>query len=295
VASNPILSFITPSFNRRSFIQRCIESIPHEMRDRVEHIIVDGQSNDGTQDFVRQYPHIRLICEKDKGLYDALNKGLKVAKGTYVGFLAADDQLDKDFFVNLRPINLLACEADIIGFSYVNHRQDRQENCEAAAQLSFESAFIGKSPLFSLLINRIFWEGAGSFDERFRIAGDFDMILRLCASKFNYTRFNFPMYHFFMHDLSLTGHSNENRDAEYGELLLAMLKNRTLYVEIPTYSALAKDKTIFVAKYFRRRGAANVILTPNVLKSLILFASIFDVAAAVSGYWRNRVSAAGST
>jgi len=89
------ISIITPVYNGEKFIAECIESFIAQNCSQAEHIIVDGESNDKTVDIIKhyaqKYPHIRWISEKDNGQSDAMNKGIKMAKGNIVSFLNADD------------------------------------------------------------------------------------------------------------------------------------------------------------------------------------------------------------
>lgn len=86
------ISIITPSFNQGSFIADAIESVLSQKYDNFEHIIVDNCSTDQTASVLARYPHLKVICEKDRGQSDALNKGFRVAAGDVVGWLNADDK-----------------------------------------------------------------------------------------------------------------------------------------------------------------------------------------------------------
>lgn len=89
------LSVITPVFNGRSHIEACLQNVVNQACPFAEHLIMDGGSTDGTPELVaqwaNQYPHIRLISEKDRGQSDAMNKGISQAKGKIIGFLNVDD------------------------------------------------------------------------------------------------------------------------------------------------------------------------------------------------------------
>ncbi|WP_205195396.1 glycosyltransferase family 2 protein [Chitinophaga sp. Cy-1792] len=101
--SNPVISIITVCYNAEKFIEKTIESVLAQSYPHIEHIIVDGASKDGTMNIVNRYRSqiATVISEKDKGLYDAMNKGLRAATGDYVYFLNADDLLhDKDVLKN---------------------------------------------------------------------------------------------------------------------------------------------------------------------------------------------------
>ena len=92
----PILSIITVCFNSEKYIKRCIESVLQSTNNDVEYIIIDGASTDRTLDIINQYrrtQNIKLVTEKDNGIYDAMNKGIRNANGEYVYFLNSDDYL----------------------------------------------------------------------------------------------------------------------------------------------------------------------------------------------------------
>ncbi len=96
--NNPLVSIITPSFNRIKFLEPCLQSILAQNYPNIEHVIVDGGSTDGTVDvlarYQKEYPHkIRYISEPDRGAGEALNKGLALAKGDIFSFLCSDDLL----------------------------------------------------------------------------------------------------------------------------------------------------------------------------------------------------------
>ena len=94
------LSVITPVYNGERFIESCLRSVVEQKCDEVEHLIVDGGSTDRTMQIVKEYaerhPHIRWISEKDRGQSDAMNKGLRLARGSLLGFLNADDFYEPD-------------------------------------------------------------------------------------------------------------------------------------------------------------------------------------------------------
>jgi glycosyltransferase involved in cell wall biosynthesis len=91
----PLISVITPVYNAISSIERCIRSVLEQPYDNVEHILVDGGSTDGTLDIISQY-ETKLdywVSGPDAGIYDAMNKGINLARGDWLYFLGADDIL----------------------------------------------------------------------------------------------------------------------------------------------------------------------------------------------------------
>lgn len=92
----PQLSIITVVYNGKEHIAPTIESVIGQNFDRIDYIIIDGSSNDGTLEIIESYKvkyPIHLLSEPDRGIYDAMNKGLNIAKGEYVLFLNAGDEL----------------------------------------------------------------------------------------------------------------------------------------------------------------------------------------------------------
>ncbi len=93
------LSIITPCYNAKKFIGGCIQNVIDQSVDKVEHIIMDAASQDGTQEIVQsylnKYSHIRLFSEKDSGQSNAMNKGIQHAQAEWIGFLNVDDFYSK--------------------------------------------------------------------------------------------------------------------------------------------------------------------------------------------------------
>lgn len=90
------LSIVTPCYNSIRYIANCVESVRHSCRGReYEHIVIDGQSTDGTLEYLRAQPDVCLLSEPDSGMYDALNKGIALASGEIIGHLNSDEQYSR--------------------------------------------------------------------------------------------------------------------------------------------------------------------------------------------------------
>lgn len=93
----PLFSIIIPTYNSEQTLVNCLDSIVYQTFQDFEIMIVDGVSSDNTlrivNHFANRYSNIRWISEKDKGIYDAMNKGIKLAKGKWLSFLGCDDSL----------------------------------------------------------------------------------------------------------------------------------------------------------------------------------------------------------
>lgn len=97
--SEPLISVITVSFNAEKHIENCIKSVISQPFQDIEHIIIDGDSQDGTLEMIQKYDQQLAYwrSEKDTGIYHAMNKSIQFARGKWLLFLGADDELLPDF------------------------------------------------------------------------------------------------------------------------------------------------------------------------------------------------------
>jgi len=118
----PKISIITPSYNQAKFIERTIQSILNQDYPDLEYIVIDGGSDDGTLEILKKYDDkIIWKSEKDKGLADAINKGLHLATGEIVGYLNSDDLYERgtlnkigEFFKENRQVMWMCGKCRII-------------------------------------------------------------------------------------------------------------------------------------------------------------------------------------
>lgn len=90
----PKVSIITVTYNSGATIADALRSVAEQSYSNIEHIVVDGLSSDNTVEVVKTFPHVaKVVSEKDSGMYDALNKGIKMCSGDYVGIINSDDFL----------------------------------------------------------------------------------------------------------------------------------------------------------------------------------------------------------
>ena len=99
-SENPLITVITVVLNNEKYLEESIKSLHQQSYKNYEHIIIDGGSSDRTMEIIQKYENqIDYWCSsKDQGIYDAFNKGMKLARGRYLGFLNSDDVYEKDAF-----------------------------------------------------------------------------------------------------------------------------------------------------------------------------------------------------
>ena len=107
-------TIVTPSFNYHDYIREMLDSVVAQEGVTVEHIIFDAGSTDGTLDIIREYEHVDLTVESDKGMSDAINKGFKAAKGKWVMWLNTDDRLQPGALAAVKEFAESKKNADVI-------------------------------------------------------------------------------------------------------------------------------------------------------------------------------------
>lgn len=182
----PKISIITIVRNGMPFVSGTIESVIGQHYDRLEYIVIDGGSTDGTLDVIRsQGDRIsKWISEPDRGIADAFNKGLALATGDYIQFLNADDALAGPDAVSGMAEKMIESGFPelIYGDCDVLDRDSGKILYRASIGFSPEGLKQGKIlPHPSLFAHRSYFERFGEFDTGFRIAMDYEWMLRGAA------------------------------------------------------------------------------------------------------------------
>jgi glycosyltransferase involved in cell wall biosynthesis len=178
---SPFLSIITVSLNAAATIRDTLASVAMQTVDfDIEHVCIDGGSTDGTREIVDRWteesPHARRIFERDKGIFDAMNKGLRAARGEYILFLNADDFLaSADALATaMRGIAVdSAAMPDLIACNVVMGHP----GAHGVWRNRKVPRLLGRIPgLFAThqgeIVKRRLLEQAGGFNDRFRLASD---------------------------------------------------------------------------------------------------------------------------
>jgi glycosyltransferase involved in cell wall biosynthesis len=178
------VSIITVTYNSQNTLQDTIDSVAKQVYDNVEYIIVDGNSKDETKKIIIKNLNIvtKWISEPDKGLYDAMNKGIKMATGDIIGIINSDDFYLNENVINdvvevFRVKNVEAVHAELF---YVNqHDTDkivRHWKTGDHASGAFQKGWHPAHP--TLFIKRDVYEKFGYFNLEFKLAADFELMCR---------------------------------------------------------------------------------------------------------------------
>lgn len=175
------ISIITVCYNSASTLESTIKSVASQTYDDIEYIIVDGNSIDETLKIIKKYPNTitKWISEKDKGLYDAMNKGVGMATGEYIGILNSDDtfyepQTVEKIAAFLQTMSVDACIGDI-----VQHKNDRVVRRYSSKRWCPHKLKIGYMPPHpSIFFRRKLFDDFGGYLLGFKIASDYELIIR---------------------------------------------------------------------------------------------------------------------
>lgn len=181
---HPKFSIITVTYNAGAVLEDTIQSVITQTYRNVEYIIVDGGSKDHTLDIINRYrEHIHtLVSEPDKGLYDAMNKGIRLATGDYLCFLNAGDELHEDDTLQLMVHSITGTELpDVLyGETAIVDEEGhflRMRRLSAPEDLNWKSFKDGM-----LVCHQAFFprrELAEPYDLRYRFSADFDWCIRI--------------------------------------------------------------------------------------------------------------------
>jgi len=179
------VSIITSTFNSAATIADTLESIAGQSYSNIEHIIVDGLSKDDTLSIVSAYPHVAMVVsENDKGIYDAMNKGIYMATGDIIGILNSDD-----FYVDASVVqdiaDIFAGDPDIqcvyADLNYVSQNDTtrivRRWKSGNYTKESFRRGWMPPHPTF--FVRKQIYDRCGVFNLQMGTAADYEIMLRI--------------------------------------------------------------------------------------------------------------------
>lgn len=183
--NKPLVTVITVVFNGAATLEHTMRSVIEQTYDNVEHIIIDGGSTDATLDILHKYEDSidYWVSEKDAGIYDAMNKGIALARGDYIGMLNSDDYFAAPSALEKIAKHLKASNADAV-FSCLDivdpanlNRVLRKYRISSYSPFMLRIGVMPPHPTF--YCKKSCYEKAGPYRTDYRIAADFEMLARL--------------------------------------------------------------------------------------------------------------------
>jgi glycosyltransferase involved in cell wall biosynthesis len=188
-----LISIITVCFNTEKTIEKTIQSVISQKSQNYEYIVIDGKSTDSTISVVQKYQDkiSKFISEPDKGIYDAMNKGISQSTGDVIYFLNSGDYLNNENIVeDIISIFNVHPDYKIIYGNYIKYSEDKKkfvDNCEIKNILELIRKGICHQTIFS---KREILESCNGFDLNYKMYSDLDWLLKIIIDfdvKINYT------------------------------------------------------------------------------------------------------------
>ncbi len=177
---NPLVTVITVCYNCEDTIRETIESVLHQTYTNIEYIIIDGLSTDRTLDIIKEYEplfqgRMRYISERDNGIYNAMNKGIRMAGGQLIGLINGDDYYELDAVeAAVRNMNSARCQV-IYGYMRVL-KENIPKYIAKGNHKNLNKEMISHPTCF---VTRRTYQKYGLFLEWFKVAADYELMLRL--------------------------------------------------------------------------------------------------------------------
>ena len=176
------ISIITTSYNSQETIFETLKSVNSQSYNNIEHIIVDGESSDRTLEIVDRFDHVaQIISERDSGVYEAMNKGIRASSGDIIGFLNSDDyffsnDIMKEYADGFRSLSNKIIFGDLQFISRDNKRRIRSWVSSEFSNQKINFGWIPPHPTF--YARKELFDNYGGFDESLRFAADYDLMIR---------------------------------------------------------------------------------------------------------------------
>lgn len=205
----PFFSIITATYNSEKTILSCLNSLASQSFTDFEHIVIDGLSTDKTLEVINNNPfnQQKIVSERDSGIYDALNKGINQAEGEFILFLHSDDEFYESETLQKIHDFLVTNKCDGLWGNLVYVRKSDGKVIRKWRDNKFRSLYLGWMPPHpTLVLKRDVYENEGVFNTTYKIAGDYELCLRIFSKK----EYNILCCDTYLIKMTLGGESNRS-------------------------------------------------------------------------------------
>lgn len=245
--NKPLVSIITITYNlidnnRKEHFHKCLDSITAQTYENIEHIIVDGGSNDGTLDLIKEYAQkhpVKYVSEPDDGIYYAMNKGIDMASGKYIAFMNSDDSYYSNDAIEASVKKLEKTNAD---FSYgkVNYIDENDKLITQEDYPDLRNSFLSMPAAHETIFIKSDIIKKFKFDTTYKSSADYDLILKIMLNNCKSTYVDKIIFTFRLGGMSTM---DENQKMIIDEMTEIYYKNYK-----PLTNDLTKEECEFVAK-----------------------------------------------
>ncbi len=182
------ISIITVCYNSEKTIKDTIESVLNQSYQNYEYIIIDGKSKDNTLEIIKRYEKkfngkLKWISEKDNGLYDAMNKGIKIATGDIIGMINSDDVLatPDTFQIIVSSFQQEECDGTYSNLEILDNKLENKIRVFHPKNGNYKLGWYPPHP--TLYLKKTVYDKHGFYNQKYKIAADYDMMLRIMKDK----------------------------------------------------------------------------------------------------------------
>jgi glycosyltransferase involved in cell wall biosynthesis len=274
------ISIITPSLNMLEYLRRCHASVVDQKGARFEHIVMDGGSHDGSAEWLRSSGDVVGVVQPDQGMYDAINKGLRLARGELVSYLNCDEQylpgtlhFVKEFFRSHPHVDVVAGDTLLIrpDGSLIAYRKayPLPLTLLLAAHLQFHSS--------SFFFRRQIVDSGELFDPTLKDVGDQEFVARLLRKKYR-----FAFCRRYLSAFTMTGaNRGQNPQARHEGLALRTARPRWVLALSGPFRIVRWVIKLLYGAYFERMPIVYAVYDSNKVDTRRVF-----LAKTASFRWR---------
>lgn len=243
------VSIITVCFNSESTIEQTIQSVLQQTYSDIEYIIIDGKSADNTLNIIGQYKgmfgnRMKVVSEKDQGIYDAMNKGIKLATGDLIGIINSDDWYELTAVENSVSAFKTFGKHLAVTYGMIRYYDGEQEESQHFYRHEYLRNRMISHP--TCFVSKAVYDKIGGFDLRYRLAADYEFMIRAYRNNIDFV----PIYKVIANfRLDGASHSTQTEEEvlkikkENGYILLGDYRRKMLMYKLTEYREKIFERT----------------------------------------------------